>query len=349
MQKVTIAIPLYNAERHIKKTIYSALNQTFKSIEILIIDDASNDKSVNIINKTIETHSRGNQIRIVSHKNNMGIGEARNTAIKEAKSDYLFYLDSDDLITPNCIELLYESITINDAEIAIASYEKVYENGNKYTSKVFPSLIINEIDGLLKYRYQSEKEEMEFFVWNIMMKLNFIKENQLLFDPMRVSEDVVFTTNMNPLVTKCVLLPNITYTYILRTNSLSQHNKRSQIPVDEVFNQLYQRECRKTKCKENVSKSFFANEITQIMKNCLFASISIIQKQKSITPPLSSKEIIKLLNHPLSYIEIIHLKKHKGINIVFYFLGKLPFSLSRIMIISISYIQKIINSYRSIY
>jgi len=334
MYEVTIAIALFNAEKFIRKTMESALNQTFSSIEFLIINDFSNDESINIIDALKRTHPRGENIRIVNHIKNLGIGAARDTAINEAKGNYLYYLDSDDLITPNCIELLYNAINKNNAEIAIASYQKVFENGKKDSDVIFPARTIKEKDGLLKFRYQNTKQIMEFYVWNILYKITFIKEHQLHFDPIRIAEDVIFILEMNPLVTSCVLLPDITYTYVKRSNSLSQFNKRTQIGLDEVMGQLYYREYKKIKFKEFKSMPYAANEVTHIMKDCLHAAFSIIKKENLITPPLPTKDIKKLLTHPLTFSEIIYIKQHKVINMAFYLLGKLPYCISKILILS---------------
>ena len=84
MYKVTIAIPLYNAERYIQETLLSALEQTFESIEILIIDDKSTDGSISIVKNLQQTHPHGKNIRICSHKTNQGVAMARNTAIANA-------------------------------------------------------------------------------------------------------------------------------------------------------------------------------------------------------------------------------------------------------------------------
>lgn len=333
MYNVTIAIALFNAEKYIKKTLTSALNQTFNYIEYLIINDCSYDDSINIINEIKINHPRGKHIRIVNHTKNMGIGVARNTAINEAKGEYLFYLDSDDLIKPNCIEILYNSAFNHDAEIVISSYEKTNEIGIRELEVSFPTKVINESDGILKYRYQSTKQIMEFYVWNILFKTSFLRKNNLFFSPVRIGEDVIFTLNMNSLVHKCILLPDVTYTYIKRPNSLSQFNKRSHINLDEVVEQLYYRRCKKTKCIENKSKSFAANEVTHVMKDCFYAALSVLQKEKLISPPLSEKDVKSLLTHPLTFIEIIHLKQNKVINIIFYLLGKLPYIISKFIIL----------------
>ena len=92
MFDITIAIPVYNVEKYIKKSLLSALNQDFEgSFEILIIDDRGTDNSMQIVHDVVAEHHKGNLVRIVNHEQNKGLGPARNTAIENANSKYIFF------------------------------------------------------------------------------------------------------------------------------------------------------------------------------------------------------------------------------------------------------------------
>ena len=91
MCKITIAIPVYNVEKYVENSILSALNQTYDDIEFLIIDDKGSDASMEIVKRIQSTHPRGNSIRIIDHGVNRGLATARNTAIDNAKGDFLFF------------------------------------------------------------------------------------------------------------------------------------------------------------------------------------------------------------------------------------------------------------------
>lgn len=89
---ITIAIPVYNVEKYIEKSLLSALNQDFAfPYEILIIDDCGSDKSMQIVNRILNEHERGRYARIIRHSTNLGLGPARNTAIENASGKYLFF------------------------------------------------------------------------------------------------------------------------------------------------------------------------------------------------------------------------------------------------------------------
>ena len=115
--EVTIAIPVYNAEKYIRKAMDSALAQTFSSIEFLVCDDCGTDKSINIIREYQQTHPRGLAIHIVHQPHNMGIGESRNRLVDEACGQYIYFMDADDYIEPDTIEKLYNNAIKYDLQL----------------------------------------------------------------------------------------------------------------------------------------------------------------------------------------------------------------------------------------
>lgn len=128
---VTIGIPVYNVEKYIRLTMDSALAQTFNDIEFLVIDDCGTDSSIDIVREYQQTHPRGKDIRIVRQPKNGGIGEARNRIVDEAQGTYLYYLDGDDAIEPNTIELLYEKAKAFDADMVYGSYKRIFTENDR--------------------------------------------------------------------------------------------------------------------------------------------------------------------------------------------------------------------------
>lgn len=123
MIKVSVIIPVYNAEKYLDKCLDSVINQSLKDIEIIIINDGSTDNSIKIINKYL------NDKRLVFfNRKNHGIGVTRNFGIKSAKGKYICFLDSDDYYEHNMLEDMYNYIINNDLDIAICNYYKVFDN-----------------------------------------------------------------------------------------------------------------------------------------------------------------------------------------------------------------------------
>ena len=123
--EVTIGIPVYNVEKYIRLAMDSALAQTFDDIEFLICDDCGTDSSMDIIREYQQMHPRGKDIRIVCQPRNMGIGEGRNRIVKEAQGRYLFFLDGDDTITANAIQLLYDAAQSYNAQVVYGSHRRI--------------------------------------------------------------------------------------------------------------------------------------------------------------------------------------------------------------------------------
>ena len=111
---ISVIIPVYNVENYIKDCLTSVLNQTFEDIEVIIINDGSTDKSKDIVEQYVLKDSR---IKLFD-QNNMGLSAARNNGIEKSSGEYLFFVDSDDMLEENILEELYKIITNYKADIA---------------------------------------------------------------------------------------------------------------------------------------------------------------------------------------------------------------------------------------
>jgi glycosyltransferase involved in cell wall biosynthesis len=322
MENVTIAIPIYNCEKFIEKTMLSALNQTFKSIEILIIDDKGSDGSMNIIYHLQQNHPKGKNIRIVSHEKNKGVAAARNTAIDNAKGDYLFFLDSDDLIAPTCIEILHKQIHAKQTDIAIASSMKFYENSNKkLINKKYPDIVIKGKYKLAESPFLSQISS----VWNILFPITTLKEEGIRFRNVDKFEDILFITEFLLTINSCAFSSEITYNYNIRQDSLCQYYERDIIPLNEILKDVPIRIEMKEICKKNRNMPYIPNLCASMMKRCIESATAILNQQKKIKPPAPTTIIKEILAYPLTFKEIIKFKNKRTINLFFWMLGKLPY------------------------
>lgn len=126
--QITIGIPVYNVERYVERSLRSALDQDYsRPYNILVVDDCGTDTSMDIVRRVCEEHPHGNRVTIFRHDGNKGLGAARNTIIDHADGKYLFFLDSDDWITPDCLSKHYEVAEKYQAEFTCASYSTFLE------------------------------------------------------------------------------------------------------------------------------------------------------------------------------------------------------------------------------
>lgn len=135
-KKVSIIIPAYNAEMTIKQTLNSAFNQTHTNLEIIVVNDGSKDSTLEIL------ESYGKQIILISTVNK-GVSHARNTGLKSASGDYIQFLDADDFLIFNKIEMQLEALEKEGAEVAYGNWQKFTEFGGKITLKEITNRKIN--------------------------------------------------------------------------------------------------------------------------------------------------------------------------------------------------------------
>ncbi|MDR1753719.1 MAG: glycosyltransferase [Eubacterium sp.] len=121
---ISVIIPVYKVEKYIRKCLGSVINQTYKNLEIILVDDGSPDNCGNICDEYAFLDKR----IIVVHKENGGLSDARNAAIDIAKGEFITFVDSDDWISENMIELLYNDIVKNDSDISVTNPVYYFEN-----------------------------------------------------------------------------------------------------------------------------------------------------------------------------------------------------------------------------
>ena len=202
MPKVSVVLPIYNVEKYLPKCIESVIAQTLKDIEIICVNDCSNDNSENIIREYMKKDDR---IKIINNEKNIGVGFSRNIGIDCSNGEYISFIDSDDFIENDYLENLYSTAIKYDADI-------VFTN-NIYT--------VNEVKGYIKPYYHNRLEKWKKYfkdkcfegksnfnvsttekentpeyplvaVWNKLYKKSFILNNNLKFQNYIVSEDSEF-------------------------------------------------------------------------------------------------------------------------------------------------------------
>ena len=125
MVKVSVILPVYNVEKDLENCLNSILNQSFKDFELIMVDDGSKDRSGIICDSYAKIDGR---IKLI-HQENMGLSMARNNGIDIAKGEYIIFIDSDDSIDRHTIQILYDNLVENDADISVGDYEAIYESG----------------------------------------------------------------------------------------------------------------------------------------------------------------------------------------------------------------------------
>ena len=321
--KVTIGIPAYNAAQFIERTLKSVLSQTFGNLEILIIDDCSSDNTVEIIQQYVGVHPNDITVHVLQQNENKGVSAARNRIIDEAQGTYLFFMDSDDTIETNTIELLYSKIVNNDADVAFASLRKIFVGNNKCEEFVYPDIVFKDRNSLQLYAFRKFGGFQSCPI-NYLINVEHLRHHNLRFVRVNGWEDAMFIMELLPHVNKAVLCHDITYNYICRINSLSNYQGRSFIPQREIEERFYIVECMKQNARKYIHEVFGGDMYYVTMMSAFYAACGIIGKKDIIKPEIKLSEIMKIFDPHLSLGAIFAMKNRKFFNLFFYIMSKLP-------------------------
>jgi glycosyltransferase involved in cell wall biosynthesis len=202
MPKITVIIPIYNAELYLERCIDSIVNQSFKDIELICVNDGSTDNSEQIIKKYQDKH---NNIILISKKNK-GVSAARNIGLERSNSDYIYFVDADDWLSPDCLESIYNAAISSQADI-IYFNANIYKNNtliNYYNLKRLKS--IKNKDLLFKMMIHA--------VWNKLYKKEFLLKNDIKFPVgIKSSEDNIFNEMCHFHAPKYFILDKKLYNY----------------------------------------------------------------------------------------------------------------------------------------
>lgn len=322
---VTIGIPIFHAVDYISRSLNSALNQSYCSIEFLIVDDGSHDGSMEIIKLIANSHARGKHIHLITHASNKGVSYSRNEIIDKAKGDYLYFMDSDDVISKNTISLMMENARKYDADIVFGSYEKIETSGERNVYQ-YPSLQLLGKDALANFAYR-KYAGIQASSCNYLVKTSVLRENNLRFIDTNYWEDLVFTFDLVTYTSRAVLLSDITYSYLCRENSLSHYQQRKNISKDEIMKNVSAIEHLKKTSSILYNKVYFSNRCYILVMTDLYVACNILKRRKNIQPSISNKEIKAIMHHPATWSQICTFQKSQCRNMVLYMIGKLPSTL----------------------
>jgi len=194
--KVSIIIPFYNSGEWLRECLSSASSQTLKDIEIICVNDGSTDRSADIVSEHAE---KDNRIVIVNQENK-GVSEARNRGIETASGKYLFFLDSDDILSSDAVETLYKKMEERELELLVFNVRAVSDNSEfeKKTSKLNATYYERELDeskecsGVEFLAYLTEESSYVATVYTMMMLRKFVDDCGLRFIPGILHEDEAF-------------------------------------------------------------------------------------------------------------------------------------------------------------
>ncbi len=277
---VDILIACYNGEKYINRCLNSVLNQTYKNISIIIVNDGSTDNS----KKIIKEYSKNNKNIKLINQENKGLAKTRNILLDNAKSNYIYFLDVDDFIDNNCIENMINALDgYNDAVVAPA---KII---NKNKIKEF--YITNKIKD--KYNIEKYLISNTIFAWNILIRRELFN-NIKFYDEYSFFEDCGIMTYLLYKYNNVKIIDKANYNYIIYKDSLSHSSKMrykriysSLMQLNNLYNLIKQENFKKLpKCLNDQLAFYHCVVFTYIQ----FQSDITKQEKKSLKKQLKNLE-----------------------------------------------------------
>lgn len=221
MITVSIIIPLYNVEPYIADCLRSVMRQSYRGpIECVLVDDCGTDKTVEVAEKLISKYGGPINFMILHHEHNRGLSAARNTGTNAANGDYVYYLDSDDAISADCIELMVDvvqshpSVEVVQGAVESIPYRKYYD------LRLYEKPLYVESKDWVRFNAFKFGERLPVNATNKLLKKSFLEENALTFKEGLVNEDELWSFALYKRVKFWAVISNKTYIRYYRTNSI---------------------------------------------------------------------------------------------------------------------------------
>lgn len=314
---VTVAIAAYNVEKFLIDGVNCVLNQTFKNIEIILVDDGSTDDTSKMCDEIAQKDKR---VRVF-HKENGGLGSARNVGIDNAQGEFLYFFDVDDTIDSNLIEENVKMAQEHNADLVMFGYYARYSSKQKEEAILLKEHIINSNDELKKV-YSEELLWLKHgngFAWNKFYRMSFLKKNDFHFGNQKIQQDEPFNMQLYRVLENVYISPNAYYHYVIYSSGNAGTRyipNKADIIIDvyHCFMEFYDgwkiNDERVLKYIENrfINGLFSVICINFFHEKCDF---TFEEKQKRINEIFEKQELIQVLKNtqiqysknPINYIQ----------------------------------------------
>lgn len=217
--KVTVAIAVFNVEDFIRKSVASVLNQDFESLEVLVVDDCSTDRSMEIVNEIASEHINGGKLKIIKHNKNLGTGATRNTCIANASGKYLLFLDGDDFIPQCAVSQLYTEMKNTNADFVMGQHAFVDMRGAILSSTNYKSGQISGDFSIAQWMRNNHTDYFPVALWNKLWDVDSLRRNKFEIVPWHRQEDLYFTFQVAFAAKKVSTIPQVTMYWVMRQRS----------------------------------------------------------------------------------------------------------------------------------
>lgn len=271
---ISIVIPVYNVESYITECLQSVMQQTYQGpIDCIVVDDCGTDKSVEIAEKLISEYDGPIAFRILHHEKNMGLSCARNTGVYAAIGDYIYFLDSDDVITDDCLDVLVSQREKGRFDVIVGNHD--YFGNRTVGARVFPEegLKISGEEYFLKFLFG---RQVTCVVWNKLYSHEYLRKNNMLFEPGLIMEDYVFTFRLSCYPTSICVINKVTHHY--------RYYREGSIDCELINNSGFLRDSlvKVWDCIRNYCETEKYNEVHEMALHCYGKKVYTISRMHGL-------------------------------------------------------------------
>ncbi len=308
--KVSIIVPVYNVEKYLQRCINSLKNQTLDDIEIILVNDASTDSSLEICNKAMTEDSR---VKVIS-KVNEGAGKARNAALEIAAGKYIGFVDSDDFVDKDMFRTLYEKAEKYNSDLVMSGV--LFVDGNMFSESgecvrktYFDADTHFETDDELKKLRMgivgatpedSDDSKYGMSIWKNLFRHEIIKNNNLVFQSERemLSEDALFMVDFISCIKKATGINEAFYNYCRNEDSISKSYKKDRFEKSLVF--VNEVEKRFEKDINSAEYQIYINRFWQAMCRVICSQEIMYAEDNNIKFSELKKRLKRVCSHSLT-------------------------------------------------
>lgn len=221
---ISVIVPIYNVEKYLERCIQSIVNQKYRNLEIILVDDGSPDRCAEICDRWAE---RDKRITVI-HKENAGLAAARNTGIEASSGEYLCFIDSDDFLAPKMLEKLLIALLREEAEVAVCNFVYEYEDPNLQKKRNFPqSYQIDHSMVLTGREFMSLMDHGKYAFCEIACNKLYKREvfADLRYPVGKIHEDEFIFHHLLYPCGRIVCIPTVGYHYYRRKGSITSEGK----------------------------------------------------------------------------------------------------------------------------
>lgn len=212
MISISIVIPVYNVAPYVRCCLESVMAQKMDGVDLecILVDDKSSDGSMAVIREMLQIYHGAVSFRIITHEKNMGLSVARNTGIREAQGDYIFFMDSDDYLMPDTLSLFVKQANEHPDVDVIIGNTLNKKNEQLLHPHLYTAELLESPDDFFQ---RMLRHKIYLYAWNKLIRRSLLTDNNVLFISGILYEDQAWSYHLLSCANSVLLLPQVTYVY----------------------------------------------------------------------------------------------------------------------------------------